>query len=85
MRGRINGLRDTFSAAMRARLDSNRFDFVKRQKGMFSFLGLTEAQVLRLRNEYAIYMLNSSRASIAGFNSSNLDYVCDAIAQVVNA
>jgi aspartate aminotransferase len=85
MRGRINGLRDTFSAAMRTRLDSNRFDFVKRQKGMFSFLGLTEAQVLRLRNEYAIYMLNSSRASIAGFNSSNLDYVCDAIAQVVNA
>jgi aspartate aminotransferase len=85
MRGRINGLRDTFSAAMRTRLESNRFDFVKRQKGMFSFLGLTEAQVLRLRNEYAIYMLNSSRASIAGFNSSNLDYVCDAIAQVVNA
>lgn len=84
MRGRINGLRDTFSAAMQARLDINRFDFVKRQKGMFSFLGLNEDQVMRLRNDYSIYMLNSSRASIAGFNSTNLDYVCDAIAQVVS-
>lgn len=85
MRGRINDLRHAFSAAMQSRLDSDRFDFVKRQKGMFSFLGLNETQVLRLRNEHGIYMLNSSRASIAGFNSANLDYVCDAIAQVVSA
>lgn len=83
MRGRINGLRETFSNAMQARIGGNRFDFVKRQKGMFSFLGLTEAQVLRLRSEHSIYMLNSSRASIAGFNATNLDYVCDAVAQVV--
>lgn len=83
MRDRINGLRDLFSSAMQSRLGSNRFDFVKRQKGMFSFLGLSEAEVLRLRSQYAIYMLSSSRASIAGFNSTNLDYVCDAIAQVV--
>lgn len=84
MRGRINKLRERFSAAMQIRLGSNRFDFVKRQKGMFSFLGLTETQVLRLRDEYGIYMLNSSRASISGFNAANLDYVCDAIAQVVS-
>lgn len=85
MRGRINDLRATFSAAMRARLGSNRFDFVQRQKGMFSFLGLSEAEVLRLRRDYSIYMLNSSRASISGFNSANLDYVCDAVARVVSA
>lgn len=85
MRGRINDLRATFSAAMRARLGTNRFDFVQRQKGMFSFLGLSEAEVIRLRAEYSIYMLNSSRASISGFNSANLDYVCDAIAHVVSA
>lgn len=84
MRGRINGLRETFSAGMRKRLGSNRFDFVQRQKGMFSFLGLSEAEVLRLRGDYSIYMLNSSRASISGFNSTNLDYVCDAIARVVS-
>jgi aspartate aminotransferase len=85
MRGRINDLRATFSAAMRARLGTNRFDFVQRQKGMFSFLGLSEVEVIRLRAEYSIYMLNSSRASISGFNSANLDYVCDAIAHVVSA
>lgn len=84
MRGRINELRERFSAAMQIRLGSNRFDFVKRQKGMFSFLGLTETQVLRLRDEYGIYMLNSSRASISGFNATNMDYVCDAIAEVVS-
>ena len=83
MRGRINGLRATFSQSMHARLGVNRFAFVQQQKGMFSFLGLTEAQVLRLRSTYSIYMLNSSRASIAGLNAQNLDYVCDAIAEVV--
>lgn len=84
MRGRINDLRERFSTAMQVRLGSDRFDFVKRQKGMFSFLGLSETQVLQLRSEYGIYMLNSSRASIAGFNATNMDYVCDAIAEVVS-
>lgn len=82
MRDRINGLRDAFCEQMRARLQGPRFDFVQRQNGMFSFLGLSEQQVLRLRDEHAVYMLNSSRASIPGLNSSNLAYVCTAIAKV---
>lgn len=85
MRNRINGLRSTFSRAMQERLDSDRFDFVQRQKGMFSFLGLTEAQVLRLRRDYSVYMLNSARTSISGFNRENIDYVCDAIADVIKS
>ncbi|MBC6905664.1 aspartate/tyrosine/aromatic aminotransferase [Saccharophagus sp. K07] len=83
MRNRINGLRREFSDAMRARLDSNRFDFVQLQKGMFSYLGLTEVEVLRLREKYSIYMLNSARTSISGLNRENFDYVCDAVANVV--
>lgn len=83
MRGRINSLRSAFSTAMRERLGDDRFAFVEQQKGMFSFLGLTESQVLALRGKFGIYMLNSSRASIAGFNAGNLDYVCDAVAHVV--
>jgi aspartate aminotransferase len=83
MRNRINGLRAEFSSAMKARLGRDRFEFVERQRGMFSFLGLSEVQVLRLRGEYGIYMLNSSRASIAGLNRQNLAYVCDAVAAVV--
>lgn len=83
MRDRINGLRAEFSAGMEERLGEQRFEFVQRQRGMFSFLGLSEQQVLRLRHEYGIYMLNSSRASIAGLNRQNLAYVCDAVAIVV--
>jgi aspartate aminotransferase len=83
MRDRINGLRTDFSRAMQARLGTDRFAFVERQRGMFSFLGLTEEQVLRLRREHSIYMLNSSRASISGLNRVNLPYVCDSIAAVV--
>lgn len=83
MRDRINGLRADFSAAMKSRLGLDRFEFVQRQRGMFSFLGLNEGQVLRLRHDYGIYMLNSSRASIAGLNQKNLPYVCDAVAAVV--
>jgi len=83
MRDRINGLRADFSTTMESRLREDRFKFVQRQRGMFSFLGLSEAEVLRLRGEYGIYMLNSSRASIAGLNRQNLEYVCDAVAAVV--
>lgn len=82
MRNRINGLRHMFCSEMRARTDSRRFDFVQRQKGMFSYLGLSESQVLSLREEYGIYLLSSSRASIAGLSPNNVHYVCDAIAQV---
>lgn len=85
MRTRINGLRQSFCQEMRARTQSERFDFVHQQKGMFSYLGLREDQVIRLRDEYAIYLLNSSRASIAGLNPNNMHYVCNAIAQICNA
>lgn len=82
MRARINGLRRTFSDRMRVLSGSNRFDFVQRQRGMFSFLGLTQDQVSHLREACAIYMLDSSRASIAGLNNNNIDYVCRSIASL---
>lgn len=82
MRSRINGLRAAFSQAMYDRLGHNHFDFVQEQKGMFSFLGITQQQVMELRQQYAIYLLDSSRASISGLNYGNLDYVCDAMAAV---
>lgn len=82
MRNGINNLRSDFTEAMNARLGHNHFAFVKQQKGMFSFLGLAKQQVTTLRQEYGIYMLDSSRANIAGLNTSNLDYVCDSVARV---
>jgi len=82
MRERINGLRAQFSALMAKELGSGRFDFVESQRGMFSFLGLTPAQVALLAKRQSIYMLSSSRASIAGLNDDNLHRVCGAIAEL---
>ncbi|WP_016956013.1 aromatic amino acid transaminase [Catenovulum agarivorans] len=56
------------------------FSFINRQKGMFTFLGITPEQVQSIRDEYAIYMAGSSRINIAGVSSSNVDYLADAIA-----
>ena len=83
MRDRINGLRDEFSSTIARKIGDGRFDFVRRQRGMFSFLGIDKAQIQRLREEYAIYMVDSSRINVAGLNASNIEYVCDAIAAVI--
>lgn len=85
MRKRIVDLRIGFSDAMAQRLGSDRFRFVQAQKGMFSFLGLPPEQVTDLRDRFAIYMLESSRTSIAGLSQTNLDAVCDAVCSVINA
>lgn len=83
VRGRILGLRHKLVLALARETGSNRFDFIDRQKGMFSFLGITSAQIERLREEFSIYMAGSSRVNIAGLNDSNIDYVAKAISQVV--
>ncbi len=83
MRLRICGLRTAFSTKMREVLGSNRFDFVERQKGMFSFLGLSVDEVTALRETFSIYILDSSRVNIAGSNLSSLEVVCDALGSIV--
>lgn len=83
MRDRINGLRAELAQQFRQRLGHNRFDFIQRQLGMFSFLGLSKEQVSRLRDQYSIYMVDSSRINVAGVNSQNLEYVCDAVVSVL--
>ena len=50
---------------------------------MFSFLGLTEAQAIRLREEFSVYILNSSRINVAGINGGNIDYLARSIGQVL--
>ena len=83
MRDRINGLRDDFASKLAAQIGENRFDFIREQRGMFSFLGISEAQISRLRDEFSIYMVDSSRINVAGLNSHNIDYVCSAIGDVL--
>lgn len=82
MRGRIHGLR----AGLVEKLAANGapgFDFIKEQAGMFSYSGLSKAQVDRLREEYAIYAIGTGRICVAALNSGNLDKVASAVASVV--
>ncbi len=83
MRGRINGLRSEIVTALKAQGVSQDFSFIERQHGMFSFLGINQAQIDTLRDEYAIYMVGSSRVNVAGVSRANLDYFAKAVASVL--
>ncbi len=79
---RINGLRTNFRDALTTATGRD-FDFIGRENGMFSFLGLTVEQAARLRSEQSVYMLDSSRINIAGLNDQNMSRVVDAVASVL--
>ena len=83
MRSRINGLRKTMSEKIATSGIQRDFSFIARQSGMFSFMGLTVEQVQRLRDEFAIYTVNSSRVNVASFNQSNMDYFIEALATIL--
>jgi aspartate aminotransferase/aromatic-amino-acid transaminase len=83
MRDRINGLREKLVAKLAASGVSKDFSFIKDQRGMFSYSGLTLEQVRTLRSEYAIYIADTGRMSIAGVSDNNIDYLCESIAKVV--
>lgn len=85
VRNRINGLRTELVNALAAKGIERDFSFIQREKGMFSFLGLSVDQVHSLINNYSIYLVDSSRINIAGINHSNLDYLADSIKQVLSA
>ena len=84
MRNRINGLRKTLSERIAEAGIQRDFSFIQRQSGMFSFMGLTVEQVHRLRDEFAIYTVNSSRVNVASFNESNMDYFVEALGVVLD-
>jgi aspartate/tyrosine/aromatic aminotransferase len=75
-------LRQTLADALRRATNSDRFDFVASHRGMFSRLGLSEAQVNILREEHAIYMVGDSRINIAGLNAATVPILAAAIAKV---
>ncbi len=83
MRNRINDYRQLIIDKLAAEGVKQDFSFITRQHGMFSFLGINKEQIDRLRTEYSIYMVGSSRVSIAGLNHSNIDYFAKAVAAVL--
>jgi aspartate/tyrosine/aromatic aminotransferase len=83
MRSRINGMRKLFVQAMKARGVDRDFSFIERQRGMFSFSGLTPEQVEELRDKHSIYIVRNGRINVAGMTEANMDRLCDAIASVL--
>ncbi|MCX2982357.1 aspartate/tyrosine/aromatic aminotransferase [Halieaceae bacterium IMCC14734] len=82
MCGRINGLRLQLVEKLNAATGED-FGFIAREKGMFSFLGISAEQVKRLREEHSVYMVGSSRMNIAGLRADNMDYFAAAVAKVL--
>ena len=83
MRVRIREMRQALVQKLKEKAPQHDFDFVIKQRGMFSYSGLTKAQVERLRNEYSIYAVDTGRICVAALNSRNIDGVVDAIANVL--
>ena len=83
MRERILAMRKRLHALLIAGLPGRNFDYFLTQRGMFSYTGMTTAQVDRLREEHAVYMLRSGRICVAGLNSSNVEAAGAAMAAVL--
>jgi aromatic-amino-acid transaminase len=83
MRVRIREMRSAFVAKLKEKAPSHNFDFVTQQRGMFSYSGLSKAQVEKLRDNNSIYAVDTGRICVAALNKRNIDAVIDAIAAVL--
>jgi aspartate aminotransferase len=83
VRQNMLGLRKALADGLRRATNSDRFDFVAHHRGMFSRLGLSEAQVDQLREDHGIYMVGDSRINIAGLNAQTVPVLAAAIAGVI--
>ena len=82
MRSRIHAMRQQLVEKVQTRAPGFDFSFVNRQRGMFSYSGLSKEAVARLREQFSVYAIDSGRICVAALNSRNIDYVADAITQV---
>ncbi len=83
MRDRIKTMRHALVAKLQAAGVKSDLSYITRQMGMFSYSGLTQAQMQRLRSEFGVYGLDSGRICVAAINSRNIDAVAGALAQVM--
>ena len=74
-------LRESLAAELRVLSNSDRFGFLATHRGMFSRLGATPAQVARMKDEAAIYMVSDSRLNIAGLNADTVPILARAIVE----
>jgi aspartate aminotransferase len=84
MRTRIAGLRKDLVGRLAKAAPGREFSFIERQKGMFSYLGVTTEQVRALRERHHVYMTDDSRMNVAGLRAENIGYFADSVAQVLS-
>lgn len=85
MRERILAMRTAIHNELAGHVDDTMCARYLAQRGMFTYTGLNESQVARLRDEHAVYLLRSGRMCVAGLNSSNVGYVASSISAVLQA
>jgi len=85
MRDRINGMRELLVAKLSEHGVPGDYGFIRDQRGMFSFSGLTKDEVATLRDEHSIYLVGSGRINVAGITPTNVDRLAAAIAAVRSA
>lgn len=84
MRTRIGEMRQLFSARLKEIVPGRDFSFITRQRGMFSYSGLTAQNMKDLKEQHHVYALDSGRICVATLNRKNVDYVCESIAKVIS-
>ncbi len=82
-RDRINGLRAALARELAAAGIERDFSFIEREKGMFSFLGITPEQAEALVRDYSIYLVKSGRINVAGVNRANIGYFARCLAELL--
>ena len=83
MRSRIGGLRGAVVQQLQQHCPQRDFSFIARQRGMFSYFGISTAQVRELRSRHHIYMTDDSRMNVAGLRQENLEYFARSVAEVL--
>jgi len=83
MRDRIVNMRKSLVAGLAAQGVAGDFSFIETQRGMFSFSGWSDDVVSRLREKNNIYVVGGGRINLAGLTTSNIEYVCKAVADAM--
>jgi aromatic-amino-acid transaminase len=84
MRERIRSMRRELVTRLRAAGVDSDLSYIARQKGMFSYSGLSKAQMERLRDDFGVYGIDSGRICVAALNARNLDAVVGALVSVMS-
>ncbi len=85
MRERLQSMRRLLNDALIEKTPNRDFSHLVRATGMFCFLGISAAEVARLKKDYGVYMVDSSRINVAGITRQNVDYLATSIAATVES